>query len=433
MSNNSIRILYLNHFPLVSPYCGHFPPLHASKYCLMPGMMILNVLTRDMNVKILPLTATNLTGDDELLDYSDRLLFDGTIDLIAKPSQKTLARQEKFDFSDRLYYTHTRVVKRLRTNNYDQFWSFFQTYDTYTWLAILAAWIFQWLACVIVRHVEAKMSKAPAPSISEVRYRCLFQTLNQLFSRHGRFFEFNFINRSQFHTLRRPESFRCSFFSLLQCAIVGVFGSFILGNIIHARSVPQDTMRGVIQQLLRKEYQLVTSSEKFIHEMLNSSNSYLYRQLNYALRHNPLYVVKTPEAAIEAVVQGKAMVFQLADDSSVIMTSQYCDLIAIDNDEMPILESFLMFRKNSSWVPMFNKAIRDNHASIKRIFFKYIDYMSAKRNCSKTQYHEPLRKFLSISFLNITLRSDPVHWSNAHLWNHRRVRNSNPVDGSFVV
>ncbi|KAI6181153.1 hypothetical protein M3Y98_00798200 [Aphelenchoides besseyi] len=420
MPSNSIRILYLNHFPLVSPYCGHFPPLHVNKFCPMPGMLveILNVLTQDMNVKILPLTATNLTGDDELLDYSDRLLFDGTIDLIAKPSQKTLARQEKFDFSDRLYYTHTRVVKRSRTNNYDQFWSFFQTYDTYTWLAILAAWIFQWLACVIVRHVEAKMSKAPAPSISESAWQILRIQLHQ--------------PEPIPHTSKAGK-FSLFIFSLLQCAIVGVFGSFILGNIIHARSVPQDTMRGVIQQLLRKEYQLVTSSEKFIYEMLNSSNSYLYRQLKYALRHTPLYVVKTPEAAIEAVVQGKAMVFQLADDSSVIMTSQYCDLTAIDNDEMPILESFLMFRKNSSWVPMFNKAIRDNHASIKRIFFKYIEYMSAKKNCSKTQYHEPLRKFLSNSFSNITLRSGSVHWSNADLWTHRRVWCSDLVDGSFDV
>lgn len=61
--------------------------------------------------------------------------------------------------------------------------------------------------------------------------------------------------------------------------------------------------------------------------------------------------------------------------------------------EMPVINSYLMFRRNFTHINRINKAIRLNYPQIQRVMNKYLRYMESMRNCTKKEIDKPLSEF----------------------------------------
>ncbi|KAI6230276.1 hypothetical protein M3Y99_01083200 [Aphelenchoides fujianensis] len=172
-------------------------------------------------------------------------------------------------------------------------------------------------------------------------------------------------------------------FHLFSCS------SFILGTIIHQPHDPANSMEAVIHHLESKQFHLIAYNADFLPQLVKTSQAFPYPQLKAALGENPMRVVDTAEAALQAVMHENALLFQITDDSSAYLARSYCGLTSMDVD-MPILESFFMFRKHSPFVPRFNRAIAANRHKINRIIQKYMDYLE-RYDCAKAKLPQPLR------------------------------------------
>ncbi|KAI6174511.1 hypothetical protein M3Y97_00998900 [Aphelenchoides bicaudatus] len=72
---------------------------------------------------------------DDIGPFLYDLIENGTIDLVAQPLQITDKRSKRFSFTDAIYQAQNRVIRRERSSQYEQVWSFFETYEGLTWVA----------------------------------------------------------------------------------------------------------------------------------------------------------------------------------------------------------------------------------------------------------------------------------------------------------
>ncbi|KAI6223426.1 hypothetical protein M3Y95_00888900 [Aphelenchoides besseyi] len=306
------------------------------------------------------------------IEYGEQLVVNGTADLIARPAQKTAYRLERFAFSDRLCYTYAHFVRQRTKASFSGFMSFFQTYDSWTWIAIGMAWMLQWSACVLMRRVESRMINEKSTSIGECAWQLLRVQLMQP-------------EKIPFKT--RAGKFSLTIFSLLQCIILGLYGSFILATRIGVQHREPKTLDDAIHFLQTKQYKFVTSNPNFIHGLLSMSNAYPFIQLREAIERNPLLVSRDSENTNEIVERGEALSLQFSDESKYYGAA--CDLIAMDK-EMLKLDAFLMFRKKYPLLRQFNKAIHTNRPQIDQIVARYLTLAKRNNGCPDELVNQPL-------------------------------------------
>ncbi|KAI6174514.1 hypothetical protein M3Y97_00999200 [Aphelenchoides bicaudatus] len=287
-----LKVFYPAHFPLVADDCASFPAMHVTPVCKYPGMIVevINNLATDSGFKIQPITALDYGFDmQNFTDINSQMftmLENGDFDLLALPLQKTTPRERRFQFSNVLYNTPSRVLKREQRQKYDQTWSFFETYDSYTWISLGIAWLIQWLLCVTFRHVESRLSGQGSTRLSESAWQIL---------------RIQLLQPEQVPFRTKAGKFSLFLFSLVQCTLLlGIFSSFILASILHPKqSDSRNSMRMFLRHLRNKEYVLVThNSQKSIFELINSSTMYPYANLKQAFENNPLKLVDTIEEII---------------------------------------------------------------------------------------------------------------------------------------
>ncbi|KAI6234894.1 PBPb domain-containing protein [Aphelenchoides fujianensis] len=371
-SSVSLRVFYYGNFPLVNSYCPHYPPLHASAFCRYPGMMaeIITLLAKETGMRIVPVTMKDLIAkglipdDDHLknvnydissneLAFLNDFLDDGTIDLIADPEQRTVELEERFQFSEMLFYTATQVITRRKYNDLSHLWSFFTD---------------RWRVCRVV--------------------------------------------------LLQPEKIPC-------ILILGVFASLILASMLAHHPSTYQKISGLIRHLQRNEYHLVTSNANWTTALLSSTNSYPFSDIRRALENNPPRVVDTPEAALEALQDENNFLFQLMDSPTYFLSRKHCGLVAI-TDEMPRLKSYFLYRRQSPFIPAWDRAIRDNRMIIQQIVKKYSNDMQRYSNCEPRPPNQQLKLppyvGLSIVCLGIVLVAAVMLAAEVgiHRWRQRK-------------
>ncbi|KAI6192789.1 PBPb domain-containing protein [Aphelenchoides fujianensis] len=429
-SSSSLRVFYYGNFPLVNSFCPHYPPLHASAFCRYPGMMaeIITLLAKETGMRIIPVTMKDLIAkglipdDDHLknvhydvssneLAFLNDFLDNGTIDLIADPEQRTVELEERFQFSEMLFYTATQVITRRKYNDLDHLWSFFGPYRPETWAFMLVAWLVQMLACVVMSRVEARITNERPAAFFDTAWRVCRVVLLQ---------------PEQIPFRTKAGKFSLLVFSFLQCILIlGVFASLILASMLAHHPSTYQKIAGLIRHLQRNEYHLVTSNANWTTALLSSTNSYPFSDIRRALENNPPRVVDTPEAALEALQDEDNFLFQLMDSPTYFLSRKLCGLVAI-TDEMPRLKSYFLYRRQSPFIAAWDRAIRDNRMIIQQIVKKYSNDMQRYSNCeprpSNQQLKLPPYVGLSIVCLGIILVAAVMLAAEVgiHRWKRRK-------------
>lgn len=123
------------------------------------------------------------------------------------------------------------MLRRFKDKKLEKMWSFFQTYDSYTWwvfylknyfnfrVAFFVFCLFQWMFCFIVRKFETNALKNKTYSLLEVK-KCWI--LQLFFSVFGRFFVFNYSSQKLLIFNRQAEDLALVYFhfsNVLLCCV----------------------------------------------------------------------------------------------------------------------------------------------------------------------------------------------------------------------
>ncbi|KAI6224069.1 hypothetical protein M3Y95_00844300 [Aphelenchoides besseyi] len=381
--NRTIHVFYGSKFPIVSPFCSQLPHLRVSNWCKYPGLLveIINVITKEVGLKIVPFTYSdlNLTYSGNFVRNEMNSVIDNPmIDLIASPYQKTALRDKQYSLTHPIYQVSTRALKRQRISRYEHIWSFFETYSSATWIALGLAWIMQWILCVLIRQVETQLKRRKGPDILESAWQVL---------------KVGMMQPEKVHFTLRSGKFAFFVFTLLQgTVLLRVFSSVILGSMLHW-IFEIDSITEIIYHIQRGDYCLVVHNTEWTEQLLNISRAFWFSApLLRALEKNPMKIADSDETALRMVETEPAILLHLVDEPSYYESLHHCGLEAFD-DDMPVLDAHLLMRKNHPLLPLINRGIDANFATIRRIMGKYMAYMDTLNVCdddNRAKYKQPL-------------------------------------------
>ncbi|CAD5211172.1 unnamed protein product [Bursaphelenchus okinawaensis] len=319
-----------------------------------------------------------------------KLLFNGSVDLIAAPFQTTKNRAALFSFSEPLYTLSTTMLMHDSANLNSDIWSFFRTYTNTTWNVILIALFLQISFCVLIRFFEANVICTQRISVLESSWQMLRLQLMQP-------------EKIYFKSL--AGRFSIMIFSLVQCAVLlGVFSSWILASIIRdaAPHTPFESMDKFIKGLAARKYYMVSAEpDTWFFEEVNQSQVFPFKQLHSALQQNPLRRATKTRQALEAVVNDGAVVFMQSDSDTYYTSVKFCNLNRVYQD-MPVVTAYLMFRKGWPLAALFNQTIVENRMHITRILRKYKHLLAESRAiCRARSLHSPLSIYPYLGLLII--------------------------------
>ncbi|CAD5215487.1 unnamed protein product [Bursaphelenchus xylophilus] len=302
-----------------------------------------------------------------------KLLANGSVDLIAAPFQVTKSRSNLFSFSEPLYTLSTSMLTHDPISLNSDIWSFFRTYTSETWTVILIALLLQISVCVMIRYFEAKVIRTKHIGVLESAWQMLRLQLMQP-------------EKIYFTSLAGRLSIMI--FSLVQCAVLlGVFSSWILTSIIRdaATDVPFESMDNFVKGLMAKKFYMISAEpDTWFFEEVNQSQVFPFKQLRAALERNPLRRVDRTRVALQAVVNDKAVVFMQSDSDTFYTSVKFCNLNRVYQD-MPVVTSHLMFRKNWPLAALFNRSIVENKMHVNRILRKYKTLLTKDKPICKTK------------------------------------------------
>ncbi|CAD5211180.1 unnamed protein product [Bursaphelenchus okinawaensis] len=350
--------------------CREFPTLHASKNCVYPGFMveILNDLASHMNITLEPviedvdlkqsLLRKALIDKEGKPNGELQYLYNGTVDLIASPFQITNHRLKWFDFSREMYHTDTSMIVSKDLTLSNNVWSFFGTYSSSTWLAILTALILQIIS-------SWQMLRLQLMQPEKIYFKSLAGRVSILL------------------------------FSLVQCAVLlGVFSTWILSSIItETIETPIEKIEVLIKRVRDGQLTMIAARpETWFYEKISQSDEYIYKEIRLALERNPLRYINTTDTTMRKVSTGNFVSFVQDDEDTKFATLTYCNIMEI-TVEMPTVTGHLLFRKNHPLLPLFNQAITENQAHILRIINKYKNLSRKLKNqyCTRSLAPTPLR------------------------------------------
>ncbi|CAD5215479.1 unnamed protein product [Bursaphelenchus xylophilus] len=387
-----LNVYYPPFFPAVDhSECREFPTLHPTVNCMYPGFMveILNHLVRDMNLTLVSALSSEFRRDlfrKPLIDKEGKphgeflLLYNGTIDIIASPFQPTEGRKRWFTFSHPMYQTDTSIIIGKNLGLSSSMWSFFRTYSSNTWLAILVALVVQIMVCTCIRYFEASFTKQKPITVVESGWQMLRLQLMQP-------------EKIYFKSIAGRLSILL--FSLVQCAVLlGVFSTWILSSIItESIENPIDRLGLILRQIRDGKKTMIASRyETWFYEKIYNSDENLFKEFRWALEKNPLQKVETIDETLAHISSGNYISFAQDDEDTKYTTLKYCNILEITTG-MPTVSSHLLFRKDFELIDQFNQAIFENQAHILRIVKKYKNLSKKKtqRFCSPSVGPAPLR------------------------------------------
>ncbi|KAI6224505.1 hypothetical protein M3Y99_01391600 [Aphelenchoides fujianensis] len=387
----TIRVLYARAYPLVSPFCAHFPPLHASPYCRYPGILveILRLLADEAALRIEPLvwadflhaardsrffSCINTSGrcvDGALYEQLEA----GVFDLVADVEWRTAELAERFDLSAPLYFAESRVLKKEKTAHFDRLWSFFDILDARLWAGIGAAWALQCAVVLLVRRVESTIAGGRRESLVDVRHPLVLFV-------HSTAWKFVRVQLMQQEEL----AFRLRAGRLVL--------SFILASLFRPTSAGR-SIQDVLRHLETGEYSLVTTNAEALAAMLNSSRMFPFGALRSALAANPPLEATTGEdggvsEALRLVEGGRFLLLQTFDDPTFAPSNGRCGLTRMDG-EMPLFPKHLLLRKGHPLTRRLNRAIEANRERIRHVVRKYSNHIQHQNNCTNRREKQPLK------------------------------------------
>ncbi|KAI6193467.1 hypothetical protein M3Y96_01020900 [Aphelenchoides besseyi] len=329
-----------------------------------------------MNMRIEPRNDT--------LRFGFEMIQKNEVDTIALGIQRTKERSVNMSFTTSLYKTQSRLLFRKSADLYSGLWDFFRAYETETWLIMLSALIVQCCLCIIIRRTEAKMKNVKPIGIVEVSVNW-FVCFICWFSTAWHVLRLQFLQpepivfysaAGSLHKLKELIQSKLSimFFSLVQVVVLlGVFGSWILSNILQAEKTSLPTMKHLIKQIANHElHVLTTQPTSWLHEKIRSSPVYPFAELRGALTRNPIQISRSINDTLDRIILKKGITFVQDDEATLWNALKRCGVEYREIQAgLPLLDARLAFRKNDSRLAIFDDVITKNIIHIGRIVRKY--------------------------------------------------------------
>ncbi|KAI6216391.1 hypothetical protein M3Y95_01278800 [Aphelenchoides besseyi] len=399
MSLDVLRVAYPPNFPSVSSRCKEFPPMKVTQNCPYPGMIveIFHLLGREMNMRIEPVIIDEFVNNEhnDTLHLGLEMIQNNDIDTIALGIQRTKERSVNLSFTTPLYKTQSRLLFRKSADLYSGLWDFFRAYETETWLIMLGALIVQCCLCIIIRRTEAKMKNVMPIGIVEVSVTSLFAFICW-FSTAWHVLRLQFLQPEPIVFYSAAGKLSIMFFSLVQVVVLlGVFGSWILSNILQAETTPLPTMNHLIKQITNRELQVLTTQPtSWLHERIRSSPVYPFAELRTALARNPIQISRSINETLDRVAFKNGVVFVQDDDETLWLALKRCGVEYREiHTGLPILDARLVFRKNDSRLAIFDDVINKNTVHIARIVRKYNHLQNRLTKCwTKQKVGDPVKE-----------------------------------------
>ncbi|CAD5218174.1 unnamed protein product [Bursaphelenchus okinawaensis] len=401
--NRTLRVLFPHEFPAVSNTCSKFPHLGVSVRCAYPGLLIeiLIILTDHINVTIEPVVVddTNYNGNLVIGTISGnnvtgimKYVYDGFVDTIAYPFQRTIIRRQLFEFSDTLYNSELNILRRRVDISEDSLWSFFTVYDRVSYVVMGVIFSLQALFYLVNEFCAGELQKIGFRHINNSLWNALKLQLGMPIEVSWRSY---------------GAKFNMVFVSMLQGVILmGVYSSWILTQ-KYADDVKNDlqTHNDLIRQISTgNRYFADGTGHHWFYEAINHSTMFPYADLRTAMKNTPLVITGNSRLALERAASGSALVAVMEDELVNLRAKKYCNLIPMDQP-MTVATVHLLFAKNNSFFPRLNEAIELNRLSIQRVFQKYLDYGDRIRDCNKNGQMQTKKPYYGLTLVWMGLLS----------------------------
>ncbi|CAD5214559.1 unnamed protein product [Bursaphelenchus xylophilus] len=376
MKEGDFKVLYFHSTPLVNDDCSRFPTFKASKECMFPGLCveIISLLADKLNLNLVPVVVNHRNTYEYIqngtvygiLNY----ILNGTVDTIASAYLMNDYFDEKFNVSEKLFYTEKKLIGLHQKDGFSQYFGFFGSYQTTVWIAIGLSLALQCIFSVIVHRVEKELYEDKKSKWSEVIWRIVRLQLLQPQNCQSKLL-----------------SGKCSIiiFSLAQCAILmGILSSYILARLMSPEHfIPLKSLGEVLRAMDREQvYFVETLHYPLLRQTLIDVGWQQGLNMTEVLARNPIRYAKNDEEAMTMLNNNEAVMMRFDTDDFYFNGLKNCDFMT-SFDAIEVLKRGFLFRKDYELLPRINKIIEQEELTITRLYSKYMQDYKTKKTCRR--------------------------------------------------
>ncbi|CAD5228852.1 unnamed protein product [Bursaphelenchus okinawaensis] len=347
-----LRVTFPNHFPYIN-YADCVVGDAIAKSCGYPGLMydIFKLIAREIDYRLEPVMKSDIKFED-LESITERMI---TLNYnsVGIPFQKTAERMEVADLTDTMYEVDGYIMIYVAEAMDEGWWNIFKVYDNSTWALFFVILILECVFVCFVNQIEIRWKFKKNVRNRELVWSVIRLQLFQAASTKLYFF---------------AGKFSLWLFSLLQCSMfLGILTSWFLASIIIVDKHDAILNEGYIFDQIAKGHRRLISqgnTEWFYNETGES-----YFKLTTALKGHTAELVD-PMKIISRVRDHGDLIYVHSDTGSYLEAKRYCD-IKHTKVTFPSIGAHIMLPKNSTLLPLFNKAIRENKRRLTNIYRRY--------------------------------------------------------------